>query len=333
MLLRLSDYLCVRDKLFDGVLTSKLASLLHGLSHEQRMQAHWDSKAAAAATKRVRLFSEIPQVQRRIERQYGGKDVVTWIYDTYLRDKVGLRAVSVGCGTGNAELQLAELARDSDTFSQIIGFDPSPGSVKLANDRATNRGVSNILRFVSGTIERPPQQLIESKVDVAFAFSSLHHIQDLNNRVAEIRGWLKPGGVLIAHEYIGPRRQQYSRSEIALIISLFRALPEKYRRDWHTGKVRTGVPIPGALLMWLYDPSEMVEADNIEPAIRKHFSCVEHRAELGTLLLCLLKEIGHNFPADDFEASKTIDTLCDIELSLIDGGLLSPHFATIVARA
>lgn len=333
MLLRLSDYYCVRDKLLDGVLASKLSSLLSGVSNLKRVQTHWDSKAVAGPGQRVRAFSEIPQVRKRIAKQYDGKDVITWIFDTYLRGKTGMRALSVGCGTGGPELQLAELARGLGTFSNITGFDLSPSSIELANAGARSRGLDDVLTFTVGTIEQPPAGLPWGSFDAVFAFSSLHHLKHLREHIVTIRRWLKTGGLLVAHEYIGPRRQQYSREEVALINSLFRSLPEKHRRDWHTGSVRSGVPIPSALLMWLYDPSETVEADDIAPSIRECFSNVELHVELGTLLVCLLKEIGHNFPADDPDATKTINALCDIELSLIESGLLAPHYATIIARA
>jgi len=53
---------------------------------------------------------------------------------------------------------------------------------------------------------------------------------------------------------------------------------------------------------------------------------------LGTLLLCLLKEIGHNFPDGETDAELIINYLCDIELSLLSSGMLKPHFGTIVAH-
>jgi SAM-dependent methyltransferase len=331
MLIRKSDFYCIRDKLLDGVLANKLAGLSRGLSHFTRLQAHWDEKATENTFERVRLFSEIPQVRRRICQQYGGKNVVQWIFETFLRGRNGLKVASVGCGTGNAELELAKYG-GSETFFSIIGFDPSNVSIQVANDRVAEAGFDGFLNFKFGTIDQPPPALLEESLDVVFAFSSLHHLTNLRRNVGLMRRWLKPGGLLIAHEYIGPTRQQYSHAEVDLINSLFAVLPEKFRRDWHTGRVRRGVPIPGALLMYLYDPSEMVESSDILPAIRNNFQTVNLHVELGTLLLCLLKEIGHNFPDGETDAELIINYLCDIELSLLSSGMLKPHFGTIVAH-
>ena len=78
--------------------------------------------------------------------------------------------------------------------------------------------------------------------------------------------------------------------------------------------------------------NKLIELSRGLPSIRAIFSKVNFHVELGTLLLCLLKEIGHNFPDGDVDAEKLIDHLCDIELSLISSGMLSPHFGTIIAH-
>lgn len=331
MIIRKTDILCIRDKLLDGVVLNKLTGLSRGFSHLTRLQTHWDSKATEMAGRHVRLFSDIPQVRRRIHQQYGGKDVVGWIFENFLQGRTALKVGSVGCGTGNAELELAKLG-GRETFQSITGFDPSNTSVQLANYAATEAGFSHFLNFMSGTIEEPPSAFTKESLDIVFAFSSLHHLTNLHRNVELMRKWLKPGGLLIAHEYVGPSRQQYSPTEVSLITALFSALPEKFRLDYHSGHVRRGVPIPGELLMWLYDPSEMVEASTILPAINNNFQNVKFHVELGTLLLCLLKEIGHNFPDGDFESEKIINKICDIELSLIESGMLKPHFGTIIAQ-
>lgn len=331
MFLRVSDLQCLRDKLADGVLGRKLSRLVGGLTHSERTKAHWDEKVALTHSPRIRLFGEMPRVLERIAHQYDGKDIVSWVFEKYLAPMKGVRALSVGCGSGRAEAKLAALGRPSGVFQSIVGFDPSAASIRLASENAAAQKLEGVLVFEEGTIEGI--RLEPHTFDVAFAFSSLHHLRDLHKQVSIIKKWLKPGGLIIAHEYIGPNRQQYSRQEVKLIQALFDALPERYRQDWHTKRTRTAVPIPGALLMWAYDPSEMVEAADIAPAIRSQFEVVEFRVELGTLLLCLLKEIAHNFPSDDPDANKVIDNLCDIELSLIESGMLAPHFGTFIARA
>lgn len=328
MFIRTSDLQCVKDKLADGVLREKALALVSGLSYAQRLRNHWNSKVKVQTPQRRRLFSEIPHVSARIARQYDGKDVTTWIFDAHLAGRRNLRAVSIGCGTANAELQMAELGRAKGVFSSLFGFDPSEGSLSVARQRADRMQLGNILQFAQGSIEE--LQFEEGSFDVAFAFSSLHHLRDVGRQLEHVHRWLRPGGLLIAHEYIGPSRQQYSAQRVALLNALFDALDPKYRLDWHSRHVRTKVPIPGGLLMWLYDPSEMVESADIAPSLRRLFQVVEFRPEIGTLLLCLLKEIAHNFPESDAEATAVLDGLCDIELAMIQSGLIEPDFATMV---
>lgn len=330
MFIRSTDLQCVSDKLTDGVLVHKLASLLRGISYTKRLTAHWDAKIEQTKTPRRRLFAELPAVRQRIAQQYEGKDVTHWIFDRWLAGRQHLRAVSIGCGAANAELIIASMGKASNVFERITCFDPSQASLEVARSKVRTAALENLFEFKTGAIE--DLNFSPQSFDVAFAFSSLHHLKDVPAKIDKVRSWLKPAGVLIAHEYVGPSRQQYDRVKVDLIKSLFAALPDRFRLDWKTGQPRTKVPIPGAALMWLYDPSEMVESARIIPALESSFRIVELRPEHGTLLLCLLKEIAHNFNDDDSEAQTVLHALCDIEQSLVDAGIIDPDFATVVCE-
>ena len=332
MLVRFSDMLLILEKIRDGVIAEKLETLLRvGGAKRNAVSSHWDYKVNKDMHKsRPRVPWDLPYIQKKLNALYGDRDFIQYIFDEHLKGRTGLHAASVGCGNGKNEIRLATLGQQSGVLSEVVGLDLSPASIALARQAAAEAGVDGVCSFSVSSIEAAP--FAPRSLDVVLCFSSLHHFSDLPARIDDITRWIKPGGLLIAHEYVGARRHQYSAAQIAAIKAIFGLIPDKYRRDYHTGKPRKHVALPGSLLMRLYDPSETIESDDIVPAFKNRLEIVDFVREYGSLLFFALKDIVHNFRDDDAEGLRLLDCLAEAEMVLMKGEVIPTDFCLIVGR-
>src|SRR6478672_4927167 len=100
----------------------------------------------------------------------------------------GMRVLDIACGTGEPAISIAQLLAGS---GDVVGIDISPSPLKIAAERATQRGLSNVtfqqadahqLPFADNTVDR-----ITSRLGVMF-------FSDLPRALSEMRRVLKPSG-------------------------------------------------------------------------------------------------------------------------------------------
>jgi ubiquinone/menaquinone biosynthesis C-methylase UbiE len=99
------------------------------------------------------------------------------------------RVVDVGCGPGTAARFAARLG------AQVTGVDPSPAMLGLAR-RLTRSSVS--VTWLDGGAESLP--LPDGSATVVWTVASVHHWQDVDAGLREVRRVLVPGGRFLAME-------------------------------------------------------------------------------------------------------------------------------------
>ncbi len=113
----------------------------------------------------------------------------------------GMRVLDLACGTGEPAISLAELLENS---GEVIGVDISPAPLKIAEERALQRGLANArfqqadahdLPFAADSFDR-----VTSRLGVMF-------FSNLQKALREIKRVLKPGGAAILMAW-GPMHQQ-----------------------------------------------------------------------------------------------------------------------------
>ncbi len=104
------------------------------------------------------------------------------------------------------------------------------------------------------------------------ALQSLHHFDHIGETIGLIARALRPGGLLIVDEFVGPSRAD--------------------------GRIKRRVIRPSVLSMRLDDPSEAAEASDLLPALRQNFTILEEHP-YGIALHLALHGIAHNFLGDD----------------------------------
>jgi ubiquinone/menaquinone biosynthesis C-methylase UbiE len=243
----------------------------------------------------------------------------------YLTPPAGL-VLSLGCGTATHEEHLL-----SRGFAErVIAYDMSSEAIAAARRRldATAWGKSIELRCGDPLADGLPS----GGIDVVLVEAAIHHFVQIDSMFELMHRVLKPGGLLIYDEYVGPDHHQHPPELIALLDRVNGCLAESYRRDFESGAPREHVePTP---LDWMlsYDPTEGVHASRILPLTHQYFEVVERRDYGGAVLRPFFSRILRNW---DFAnpADQTIARLIILlEQELTRRGEIPSHQTLVVAR-
>src|SRR5207253_8210000 len=120
-----------------------------------------------------------------------------WFLEDYLRGvRVLGRSLSVCCGDGSHELGLYR----SGKVRFVRGFDISEGAVRQAEEklRAAGAPEGSFLFEV-----RDANDLrLEDSFDLILSSGALHHVIELEDLLDKLHALLRPGGYLVALEYV-----------------------------------------------------------------------------------------------------------------------------------
>lgn len=270
----------------------------------------------------------IPAVQRRWNRLVTGRedqDHYQWIAERHL-PACGLRALSVGCGEGARERKWARTGR----FASVLGIDLTPYAIASAQAAAREAGLDGVVQFQVGDLG-DPSVLGGQTFDVVIGEHSLHHLSPLREVLTALRDRLRPGGLFLVDEFVGPSKFQWTDAQLDWINRLLPQLPERLRRR-QDGTLKRREYRPSRLYMYVNDPSEAVESAAIVPLLDELFERVELRPYGGTILHMLLSKIGHHFVDGDAEAMDWLERLAAIEDRCLASGELPSDFVVGVWR-
>ena len=142
----------------------------------------------------------------------------------------GMRVLDIACGAGEPAISIAQLLAGS---GDVVGIDISPSPLKIAAERATQRGLSNVtfqqadahlLPFADNRFDR-----ITSRLGVMF-------FSDLPRALSEMRRVLKLTGRAILLVW-GPMDQPYFQTTIGTVLRMLpnAVTPESGRKMFALG--------------------------------------------------------------------------------------------------
>jgi SAM-dependent methyltransferase len=260
------------------------------------VDAHWSSQYSGA-DHIVSRWWQCERIVQHVNRRICGRplsDVLSglreWIVKEF-SDRLPLRAgISVGCGQGAAELAMIQ----SEIVKNFDLFELSSYAVDSGRQAAEAAGLANNMRFRLGDAFSVCER--REHYDIVLWQQSLHHMPDVDAALRWSRAVLRPDGILVMHEYVGPTRFQF-REEVLIANSEFRrSLPEKLLSNpWAPGtKISAEVVNPDLDELIATDPSEGMDSGRILQCLFEYFPNAKVRLTGGIIYHLGLNDILHN---------------------------------------
>lgn len=291
---------------------------------------HWDHHVGLVESKVLKgwLDWEFIEVEHIRSSVSGDKSVyyLQHFFQHHLPQMPVQRALSLGCGGGNLERALIKL----NSAQSIDAYDASPESIRLAKELAAKEGFSERIQYAVCDINAI--ELAPGAYDFIVAKMSLHHFTDFDHIYSQIQRALKPGGVFMFNEYVGPTRFQWTDLQLSLANRVLKTLPKKYQRSAFSGEMLTEITRPTIQEMINMDPSEAVNSAQIIPLLSKYFDILEHKKYGGTLLHLLMNHVMANFDTEDEVQASLVKMIFLYEQTLIENNVLDSDFCYVVAR-
>lgn len=276
-------------------------------SAESRVKSTWDEDDLPSSN-----WWQVDQVRARWNYLITGDAQLSYpdyVVQHYFQSKSNLNFLSIGCGTGQRELEFAK----HHCFSKIEAIDIAPKAVSDAQKTAADLGIANCFFEVRDVYQA---QWSPHSFDVVLFHSSLHHFKNIDQLLDRVKEILKPGGLLIINEYVGANRFQFSAQRKKEVREIYdKHVPSEYKKRKHTDVVKQQVYFPGYLRMVISDPSEAIESAEIMPLLNKKFTLLEQKNYGGNVLTFILKDIAHHFNKPD--ATPILTQLFEIEDELM----------------
>jgi len=171
--------------------------------------AGWNSFGRANASQKWRRQSAVM-----------GNDITQAIVAA-ARVKPGMRVLDIACGTGEPAISLAALLGGD---GEVVGLDISPAPLKIAEERAAQRGLSNATFQQADAHELP---FPDNSFDCITSRLGIMLFSDLPRALSEMRRVLKTEGRALLLVW-GPFEQPYFHTTIGTVL---RMLPNAVMPD------------------------------------------------------------------------------------------------------
>ncbi|MEW6072655.1 MAG: class I SAM-dependent methyltransferase [Planctomycetota bacterium] len=259
-----------------------------------RTAAFWDQRfqdRASAAQRDAYYALASPLYQKLGVSPFlsgDGVDWVEWVRRTVCPQQPLERVLVLGCGLGDGLIDFHQRG----LATCLHGVDLSETAIERAREAVLAAGLQKETSFEVGDFHSCPIE--RGAFDAAFMVMSLHHALDLDGVLERVREALKPGGLCVVNEYVGPRRWQYALGQLLLIKAILTLLPRsKRRRPDGPLKGRTGRPT----IAWMMetDPSEAAHSDAIPDRFAHYFELQRRIDYGGGIAVPVLDEIVANF--------------------------------------
>lgn len=157
------------------------------------------------------------------DAQAGDGWVEKWAIKEFLDDRIPLdNCLSLCCGFGFKDRRLARLGM----FKHCTAIDISEGAIREARAAASGGGIDNIDYLVADV---DTADFGEEKYDLVYASGALHHLSRLEHVIEQIHRCLKPGGILLSDEYIGPAYNDLSDRHREVVNAAIHLIPSRLR--------------------------------------------------------------------------------------------------------
>jgi SAM-dependent methyltransferase len=236
------------------------------------------------------------------------------------RTRPGEQILSVGCGLAVKERALAASLPDR----HFVGIDIADRTIQTARAQIAAAGLGNL------TIEQGDfnaLRLEPGRFACVLGLGAIHHVEALEDFWEQCRLGLRPGGSVVAQEYVGPDRLQWTDAQVR---EGSRVLRDVVPPEHHAHHARVDrIPVEHMIAT---DPSEAVRSSAIVDTCRASGLDVTAVVGVGCSLVqpVLMHQIGTFDPAN-WQHNLVLARLFAEEDRLIREGVLGHDFAMLVA--
>lgn len=232
-------------------------------------------------------------------------------------------ALELGCGSGQVLASMFHYP----TVRSLVAIDLD--ETRFAVTRQALGDLARNVRFVAADVNQI--RLEESAYDLIYALQSFHHFENLEHIFAEIHRALRPGGLCLLDEFVGPRRFQWTGAQLALTSQILGLMP-RHLRMYQSGieKLEEGKSSVEDVIRVC--PSEAIRSDEIVPLFYHTFDVLHHKNLGGTIQHLLYSGIVHNFPDGDPATDHLINCIDGLEQVFIDYRIIPSDFVLLIGR-
>ena len=230
------------------------------------------------------------------------------------------KGISIGCGIGRTEMAMLQ----SGLVQEFDVFELSEVRIREGRELARKRGIEGRIRF-----NHADGMTASGHHDLVFWGSALHHMLDVHQAVEWSNSILRPGGMFVMDDFIGPSRFQWTDFNLSIGLRLRRILPDRLLTDPKDPSKRLPVELtridPAALIA--QDPTEAADSERILDAVRAWFPDAEVILTGGCIYHLPLNDVLANMTQEDaplLDLCLVLDDLCT--------DLGHSHFAVAIAR-
>ena len=198
-------------------------------THLNQTAAHWNQQTELSRQQNpgISWWEAGDAINEFTNRRISGDPGIDWIsytLETYFWEKQHhvLKHLSLGCGSGHVERSIAHKA----PYQCIDAYDVAKGSIEIAREEAQKAGLDNLNYYVTNINEI---QLPANTYDVVWIHAAMHHFEALEHICRQIAHALKPEGILVLQEYIGPNRFQFPVRQKEIANLCLKLLPKNHR--------------------------------------------------------------------------------------------------------
>lgn len=294
---------------------------------------HWSRQARDTASREKTLrWWRCEHLKLRINERICGRPVPGTIGGLMelVKDRFGDRlplghGVSVGGSNGRKEMLLLE----AGIVERVTVFELAEAFVEEGRREAAERGLADRLEFVLGDAFAEPAT---PRFDLVHWNNALHHMPDTPAAVRWSRDVLRPGGLFLMDDYVGPDRHQWTDTMLAVAAGVRRTLPQRYLRDPHNEGALLPVDLarPMAAMMERIDPSEAADSERILPAVAEVFPGAHVQATGGVVYHLALNDVLANFDESGDNDRLLLDMLMLVDDMAVALG--ETHYAVALAE-
>lgn len=254
--------------------------------------------------------------------------------DGYNLDRVGrefltpppARMLALGSGMAWNEEHIVR----NNYAGHVVAYEMSAQACERATARFAEAGLSDRIEMRAADVLG--DNLPDASFDAVFVAAAIHHFDRIEEMFQLMHRVLKPGGLLVYDEYVGPDYHMYHKQVMDIIDEIDACLAPGYRHDHLVDRMRYCVPAPSLEWMLQHDPSEGVHASRILPLTYQYFDVIDRADYGGTMVRPFFTGILRNFDWND-PKDQTVASLIVLMERMLTRYSVVPHYQTaIVAR-